>query len=43
MKPHKTLWTVIYPNKHVVYFKTEEVARHEAYMYGIGLIAPLFR
>jgi hypothetical protein len=40
---HKLHWTVIYPNGHRVYFKTEEAARTEAFLHGIGLIPPLYR
>ena len=38
-----TYWTVIYANGTRRYFKTEESARAEAVIYGIGLIAPLYR
>ena len=38
-----TYWTVIYASGARRYFKTEEAARVEAIMYGIGLIAPLYR
>ena len=43
MNQHKTKWTVIYPNGHRAHFADEESARHEAYMYGIGLVPPLYR
>jgi len=40
---HFDHWTVIYASAHRSYFKSEEDARHEALMYGVGLIAPLYR
>lgn len=36
-------WTVMYANGHRAYFKSEETARAEAALYGIGLSAPLYR
>ena len=36
-------WTVLYPGGSKAYFKTEEAARAEAVLYGIGLTAPLYR
>ena len=40
---HKIYWTVIYSSGHRTYFKTEEAARAEAVLCGIGLIPPLYR
>lgn len=40
---HHTHWTVLYASGHKAYFKTEEAARIEALMYGIGLRAPIYR
>jgi hypothetical protein len=40
---HFDHWTVLYVNGHKAYFKSEESARAEAVLYGIGLTAPLFR
>ena len=40
---HKLHWTVIYAGGARRYFKTEEAARAEAYLYGIGIIPPLYR
>jgi hypothetical protein len=40
---HFDHWTVIYTNGARAYFKSEEAARHEAFMHGRGLIAPLYR
>ena len=40
---HKTKWTVLYKNGNYGFFASEEVARHEAYMFGIGLRAPMCR
>ena len=37
-----THWTVLYSNGARAYFKTEEAARVEAVLYGIGLTAPLY-
>jgi hypothetical protein len=39
---HFDHWTVLYPNGHRAYFKSEEVARAEAVLYGIGLVSPLY-
>ena len=36
-------WTVLYASGHRAYFKTEESARAEAVLHGIGLTAPLYR
>ncbi len=36
-------WCVLYANGARRYFISEENARHEAVMYGIGLIPPLYR
>lgn len=38
-----THWTVLYASGFKRYFKSEEEARHEAYMHGIGLTAPIYR
>ena len=37
-----THWTVLYANGSRSYWLTEEAARVEAVMYGIGLTAPLY-
>lgn len=39
---HQKKWTVLYANGQCAYFDSEEAARHEAYMFGIGLRAPLY-
>jgi len=36
-------WTVLYANGSRSYFVHEENARAEAFLYGIGLTAPLYR
>ena len=36
-------WCVLYANGSRKYFASEENARYEAVMYGVGLIAPLYR
>ena len=45
MKYHKYFdhWTVLYLNGNKAYFKSEEEARHDAYINGIGLTAPLYQ
>ena len=40
---HFDHWTVVYSSGRKYFFKSEEAARHEAYMFGVSLIAPLFR
>ena len=40
---HFDHWTVQYANGRKAYFKSEESARAEAVLYGIGLVAPLYR
>lgn len=40
---HHTHWIVLYASGHRAYFETEEAARAEAVLYGIGLTAPLYR
>jgi hypothetical protein len=40
---HHTHWTVLYANGHKRYFVSEEAAKAEAYLYGIGIRAPLYR
>lgn len=40
---HWTHWMVLYANGSRAWFKTEEAARVEAVLYGIGLTAPLYR
>lgn len=44
MKPkqHQLMWAVLYPSGAKRYFYTEECARAEAVLYGIGLVAPLW-
>lgn len=44
MKPakHEIMWCVLYANGARRYFYTEENARAEAFLYGIGLTAPLW-
>jgi hypothetical protein len=42
-KKHLDHWTVQYPNGHKEYFKDEEEARYIAFMYGIGIVPPLYR
>jgi hypothetical protein len=42
-KKHFDHWTVLYASGYKAYFKSEESARAEAVLYGIGLTAPLFR
>jgi hypothetical protein len=42
-KKHFDHWTVQYPNGHKEYFKDEEDARYMAFMYGIGIVPPLYR
>ncbi len=39
---HFDHWTVLYPSGHKAYFRSEEVARAEAVLYGIGLVSPLY-
>ena len=36
-------WTVLYASGARAYFKSEEVARAEAVLHGVGLTAPLYR
>lgn len=36
-------WCVIYANGYRRYFASEENARAEAFLYGVGLVAPLYR
>jgi hypothetical protein len=43
MRQHKTKWTVLYSSGYRAYFHTEEAARHEAVIHGIGLTPPLYR
>lgn len=40
---HFDHWTVLYSSGNKAYFKSEETARTEAILYGIGLVAPLYR
>jgi len=40
---HWTHWMVLYSNGSRAWFKTEEAARAECVLYGIGLTAPLYR
>lgn len=40
---HFDHWTVLYASGAKSYWKTEEAARAEAVLYGIGLTAPLYR
>jgi hypothetical protein len=40
---HFDHWTVLYANGQKSYWKTEESARAEAVLFGIGLTAPLYR
>lgn len=42
-KIHETHWTVLYANGNKAYFSGEEEARAHAYLYGIGLTAPIYR
>ena len=39
---HFDHWTVLYASGHKAYFKSEEDARSEAVLYGIGLVSPLY-
>jgi len=43
MKTLHTHWTVLYASGHKAYFVSEEAARAEAMLYGIGLTAPIYR
>jgi hypothetical protein len=43
MKKHFLQWTVLYPGGAKRYFSSEETARAEAVLYGIGLTPPLYR
>jgi hypothetical protein len=40
---HHDHWTVLYANGSKSYWKTEEGAKAEAYLHGIGIRGPLYR